>query len=73
MTEIRLDLLGEVCPIPLLKVKKKLNELTSEQKLIIITDHTQAVRNIMNLLEKKNYDFEVEDVEVGLWEIEVYN
>ncbi len=66
-----LDLLGEVCPVPLLKTEKAVNNLSSEQPLEIITDHTQAVRNIMEFLEDRSLEFEVEELKPGIWKIKL--
>ncbi|WP_027338806.1 sulfurtransferase TusA family protein [Halonatronum saccharophilum] len=70
MKEIRLDLVGEICPIPLLKVRERLSKLKKGQRLIILTDQTVAIRNIMDLLEEKGYDFEVEEPKLGIWQID---
>lgn len=71
MTEVVLELLGEVCPVPLLKTEDKVKKLTCGDKLVIKVDHTQAVRNIMDWCEENDYEFEVEEIVTGIWGLEV--
>ncbi|KXS45370.1 MULTISPECIES: sulfurtransferase TusA family protein [unclassified Candidatus Frackibacter] len=71
MTEEVLELLGEVCPIPLLKTESEINTLTAGDRLIIKVDHTQAVRNIMDWCEDNGYEFNIDEVAPGIWKVEI--
>jgi len=67
----KLDLVGEVCPVPLIKTEKAINNLSRGKSLEIVTDHTQAVRNIMEFLDDRSLEFEIEELKAGIWQIEV--
>jgi TusA-related sulfurtransferase len=69
MTEQRLDCLGESCPVPLIKAKKKLSNMKSGEVLIIEVDHTCAMSNIPEWAEKEGYQVHIKEVDFGLWEI----
>ena len=67
----KLDLVGEICPVPLLKTEKAVDSLPRNKRLEIVTDHTQAVRNIMEFLDDRSRKFELTELEPGIWQIEV--
>ncbi|SJZ33802.1 sulfurtransferase TusA family protein [Selenihalanaerobacter shriftii] len=69
--KISLELLGEVCPVPLLKTEDKVKNLDDGSRLFIKVDHTQAVRNLMDWCEEKDYIFEVDELAPGIWELKV--
>lgn len=69
MQKHELDVLGEVCPVPLLKTQKKMEELKQGETLIVHTDFTRSVRNIMDMAVKKGYPIQIEEVGSGAWQI----
>lgn len=71
MAEQTLDCLGEICPVPLVKTQKALEKLSSGDVLIVQIDHSCAMKNIPEWLGKEGYNYEVEEVEAGRWEIVV--
>ena len=66
---IVLDCLGDICPLPVLKTQKALQNLKSGEIIKVITDHTAAHRNIYEHFGQSG--LEIKDVEVidGVWEI----
>jgi len=71
MAEVRIDCLYEACPIPLLKAMQKLKEMAVGDILIIETDHTCALKNIGEWVEKHRLTYEVIEVSNGEWEIKI--
>ncbi|MBO8167852.1 MAG: sulfurtransferase TusA family protein [Thermoanaerobacteraceae bacterium] len=71
MAEKKLNLLGDVCPIPLLKTQKAFVKLNSEDVLIVETDVNQAARNILNWCDSEGYDFEIDEEGEGVWRITI--
>lgn len=69
MSQHELDLLGEVCPVPLYKTQQKLEEMNQGETLVVYTDFTRSVRNIMNLSIKLNYPIDVQETRNGGWVI----
>ena len=67
----KIDCLGDICPIPIIKTKKELQQMASGETVMIATDHSCTFQNLMDLLA--GYDVQVESEEVinGVWEIHV--
>ncbi len=69
MKEVELDCLGEACPIPLVKAENKMKELEVGDTLIVIIDHSCALKNVPEWARKNNHIVEVEETGDGEWEI----
>jgi tRNA 2-thiouridine synthesizing protein A len=69
MAEQTLDCLGEACPVPLVKTQKALEKLTVGDVLVVQIDHSCAMKNIPEWVDKAGHNFEIEEVEAGQWEI----
>lgn len=69
MAEFFLDLIGLVCPVPLMETKKKFHEIALGDVLVIETEHPRAVRNIMDWAYKEGNDIEVDESDNGQWRI----
>lgn len=55
------DARGLSCPIPVVKVKKAMEEDPKSVITVLVDEQTQ-VENISRLAENKNYDFKSEDM-----------
>lgn len=69
MTEFILDCLGEACPIPLIKVKKKMEDLAVGDVLIVEVDHSCAMKNVPEWARNQGYHIELDDIGGGEWEL----
>lgn len=69
MTEYFLDLLGYVCPVPLIKTKEKVQGMAVGDVLVIETEHVRSVRNILNWAWREGYPVDVDEEDRGLWKI----
>ena len=69
MAEYELDCLGEACPIPLVKTENKMKELEVGDTLIVIIDHSCALKNVPEWARKNNHTVEVEETGDSEWEI----
>ncbi|MDZ7673107.1 MAG: sulfurtransferase TusA family protein [Halanaerobiales bacterium] len=67
----KLDCIGEPCPLPLLKVEKKIKGLSDDDILLIEVDHSCAMTNVPEWARKKGYDVKIREVNFGEWEIEI--
>lgn len=66
--EVELDCLGEACPVPLVKAEKKLKELEVGDTLIVLLDHSCAMKNVPEWARKEGHNVEIEEVDDGEWE-----
>jgi len=69
MTEKMLDCLGEACPVPLIRTQKALGDLVVGDVLVVSIDHSCAMKNIPEWINKEGHNFEIEEVSEGQWEI----
>ena len=69
MAEVRLDCLGEACPVPLLKTQKKLAKLNIGDLLIVEIDHSCAMKNVPEWARKEGHNVEIEETGDGEWDI----
>lgn len=69
MAEYALDCLGEACPVPLMKVEKKLASMKVDDVLVVQIDHSCAMKNVPEWASKQGYNVETEEVGDGEWEI----
>lgn len=68
---IKIDALGLVCPLPLFMLQEKEKELTENEQIVIVTDHTCATTNIKHFCDISNMNCEYKEVMNGVWEITV--
>ncbi len=52
---VELNVSGTVCPIPVLKTKKALDELNEGEELIVIGDYKPALENITRFAEEHGH------------------
>ena len=69
MTKIRLDCVGEACPIPLVKTQKKMAIMKVGEVLIVEIDHSCAMKNVPEWARKEGHNVDIEEVDDGLWKI----
>jgi len=67
---IKIDCLGEMCPLPVLRAQETLKKLKVGESLLIVTDHSCVTQS---LLEKysKNSLIEIVEPLSGIWEIKI--
>jgi len=59
---IEINALGDVCPIPVIKAKNALKEMTVGQELIIAVDNLIATQNLEKLTKELKCGYEVEKI-----------
>ncbi|QEK12990.1 sulfurtransferase TusA family protein [Crassaminicella thermophila] len=69
MAEVKLDCMYETCPIPLLKAHKKLQTMKVGDILIMETNHTCSITNVIEWAKKQGYDADYIEIREGEWEI----
>ncbi len=71
MEQKRINLCGEVCPVPLMIIQQELANMATGDTLIVDIDMGQTVRNILRWCEKNNYVSEIDETEDGAWLITI--
>ncbi|KYH33430.1 sulfurtransferase TusA family protein [Neomoorella mulderi] len=71
MAEYFIDALGEMCPVPNIKIREKLKELEVGDAIILKTDHSCATISIRNEMRRKGYKTAVQEIDNGIWQVTV--
>lgn len=69
MAEVKLDCMGEACPIPLVKAQKKMEKMASGDVLIVSIDHSCAMKNLPDWAREVGHNVDIEEIGEGEWEI----
>ncbi|MTI66078.1 MAG: sulfurtransferase TusA family protein [Firmicutes bacterium] len=63
----KIDCLGDMCPIPILKTKKALKKVKSKETVQVVTDHSCVLESMLSNF--KEHKITSEEVINGIWEI----
>ncbi len=68
-----LDVRGEICPYPMLRTNRELDEVRPGiAALDVITDHPPALSTIPPEAMKRGYGCEIEEIDDGEWRIRIF-
>ncbi|WP_374015970.1 sulfurtransferase TusA family protein [Paenibacillus thiaminolyticus] len=68
---IEIDCLGEVCPVPVMMLKKHQEAIRGGEQVLIVTDHSCAKVSIGDYCRSNNLKCSVHEVINGVWEITI--
>ncbi|MGI9863110.1 sulfurtransferase TusA family protein [Moorella naiadis] len=71
MAEYFIDALGEMCPVPNIKIREKLKDLEVGDAVVLETDHSCAYITINNEMRRKGYKTSVKEIDNGIWQLTV--
>ena len=63
MKKIKVDAMGDQCPIPEIKTKKALKEITETTLVEVHVDNEIAVQNLSKMAKQKNLEYKCEKLE----------
>ena len=63
MKKIKVDAMGDQCPIPVIKTKKALKEITETTLVEVHIDNEIAVQNLSKMAKQKNLEYKCEKLE----------
>lgn len=67
----KLDCLGDICPIPLMKLQALESDLQRGVPAMVVTDHSCTCQSILSYCKAKGYAMRVEEPMSGIWEISI--
>ncbi len=67
----KLNCFGDFCPVPLLKAKDLVKDLTPGDHLTMVTDHSCVVESIEEYFTIRHYTLHIDEVINGVWEITI--
>lgn len=66
---IRVDAIGDACPIPVVKTKNAIKELKGPGEVEILVDNEIAVQNLKKMADQKGYSFSFQKPEEGKFKV----
>ena len=57
---IKVDALGDACPLPVVKAKKAISELQGAGQVEVLVDNEIAVQNLTKMAQQKGYQYSAE-------------
>ncbi|OGO80693.1 MAG: response regulator SirA [Clostridiales bacterium GWC2_40_7] len=66
-----IDCLGEMCPIPVIKITQALEIMVKGETIKVITDHSCVVQSISDHFSRKCTSVRCDEVMNGIWEVHV--
>jgi len=66
--DIYIECLGDICPIPLMKLKREEPSLEKGMTIKLVTDHSCVSESIKNYCESRRYQLEILEPVNGVWE-----
>ena len=66
---INVNALGDVCPIPVVKTKKAIQELQGAGEVCVLVDNEIAVQNLTKMAQQKGYVIKSEKLEVKKYQV----
>lgn len=68
---VKLDCLGDMCPIPAMRLQKQLEAARPGDCIQLVTDHSCVPRSIGEYCQKRGLLCQVTEAIPGVWEISV--
>lgn len=66
-----IDCLGDICPVPVIKIKAVMDEIKHGESYMLVTDHSCSFENIKSFCEANKLQFISDEVINGVWEITI--
>lgn len=67
----KIDCFGDICPVPLLKMQSELEHIQPGETFLMVVDHSCVIESIKDYLSKTKFEYEIDEVLNGVWEITV--
>jgi len=67
----RLDCLGDICPLPLMKLMQYREQLNRGESVMIVTDHSCTCESLLSYCNKLKLPVHVVEPVPGVWELYV--
>ncbi len=68
---IKIDCLGDICPLPIMKLQAKLNKLENDIEIMLITDHSCTLSAVTDFCKLNKFKQNAVEVINGVWEITI--
>ncbi|MPM41843.1 hypothetical protein SDC9_88503 [bioreactor metagenome] len=66
-----LDCLGDICPVPIMKLQRELGSMESGEHVMLVTDHSCTLSSTREFCAIYGLRLEAAEALPGVWEIEI--
>jgi tRNA 2-thiouridine synthesizing protein A len=66
-----IDCLGDMCPVPIIKIQKELKKMKLGDSIKVVTDHSCVAESIKSHFSRKDISTQFDEVMNGIWEITI--
>ena len=71
MTELKIDVTGETCPVPLVEMRKALRKASSGEIVEVVGTHPASKKEIPMAVEALGYELVDVEEKDGVWKIKI--
>ncbi len=68
----KLDCLGDMCPVPLMKLMELKPQLDRGESVMIVTDHSCTCESLLSYCKKQQLPTKVVEPISGIWEVHIF-
>ncbi len=68
---VKIDCLGDMCPVPVLRLKNVIQSIKNGEKCMLVTDHSCTLSNIDAFCKANGLSHSADEVMNGVWEITI--
>lgn len=68
----KIDCLGDICPVPLMKLQSLEATLKGGDGVMIVTDHSCTCQSLIAYCRKKRYPLRIVEPMSGIWEVSIF-
>lgn len=66
---IILDCMGEICPVPIIRLQNIIHHIKEGESIQLITDHSCTLSSVSDFCRIHHLEIDPEEVMTGVWEI----
>jgi len=66
---VELNCLGDICPVPIMKLMKYEKKLAKGEKIMLVTDHSCTAESVKNYCHAQKLGLEIVEPINGVWEM----
>lgn len=65
----KIDCLGEICPMPVIRLQKELSRIKKGEAVLVVTDHSCSYKSIEEFCYSHDLSLHSDEAIPGVWEI----
>lgn len=68
---VKIDCLGEICPVPVMKIQAVMNRIKKGEEYVVVTDHSCTLSGLESFCKGHKLCYKMEEVINGVWEVTI--